>query len=78
MRKGNFILLVVVIPNIKPAVLSGQEEGADSRGGKAPVAEVAFVVFGFDEGGFEVVHPEFSTPISNRHEDFGVLVVPCY
>ena len=75
MGEGNLVLLIVVVPNIKPSVLSCQEEGADSRRGETTVAQITFMIFCFDEGSFEIIHPDFGTPVTNRHKYFWILEV---
>ena len=75
MRKGDLILSVVVIPNIHPSVFSSQEEGTNSGGWETTVTQVAWMISGFDQGCFEIVHPYFGTPIANRHEHLGKLKI---
>jgi len=49
MRKSYLILTVVVVPNIKPAVLSGKEKDSHSGWREAAITQVAGVVSGFNE-----------------------------
>ena len=66
---------VIIIPDIKPSVLSGQEEGAWSGWGETAVAQVAAVVSGLDQRSLEIVHPDLGAPVTYGHEDLGELQV---
>ena len=77
MGKCNFILFVVVVPYVHPAILPGQEEGTHSGGGKTPITDVAIVVFGLYDGSFHLVHPQHGPPVSQSHENLWVLEIPC-
>lgn len=76
MGKRNLVLSVVVVPNIKPAVFSGQEESTDPGRGEAAIANIAVMIFGLDQWGLEIVHPKLSTPVTHGHEDFRELKIP--
>ena len=76
MREGNFVLTVVVVPDVEPAVLASKEKGAHSGGRETAVAEVAGVVSGLNQRSLEVVHPDLGAPVAHRHEHLRELQVP--
>lgn len=73
--EGDFVLTVVVIPDIKPSVLSGEEEGSYSGGREAPIAEIAAVISSLDERSSQIIHPNFGRPVADRHKHFRELKI---
>lgn len=65
-RVGDLVLSVVVVPDVHPAVSSGEEEDSWSGRGEAPIGEVGSVVLGPDDGDLELVLPDLGAPVSDR------------
>jgi len=75
MRKGYLILSVVIIPDIKPSVFSCQEKCADSCGWEAAIAQVTWMISSLHQWCFKIVHPYFSAPVTNWHENLWKLKI---
>lgn len=73
--EGDFILSVIIIPNIEPSVLSGEEESAWSGWGETTVTQVTAVISGLYQWSLKIVHPNLSAPVAHCHEYLGKLQV---
>lgn len=68
MAESNFVLSVVVVPNIHPAIFANQEEHTISCRRPASISEIRIMVLSPHDGSFEVFHPNFCRPVANREE----------
>jgi hypothetical protein len=65
MGVGNFVLSIIVIPDVHPSISSGEEKYTWSGRRETAVRQISSVIFSSDNWHFQIILPYFSTPVSH-------------
>lgn len=63
--KRDFVLSIIIVPNIEPTIASGKEENATSCWREATIGEINIMIFGSYNRNFQVFDPQLASPVTD-------------